>query len=638
MANAQEWLSENAGRHFPFKDTTTGMVPNDFISDFHLFASRDQKVDAYLAQISFASAGDLYHLVFKSCADDSLLIEGDAPRLAAGPVIISNGVPVCYITPGPLWQDPTWRGINPIGSWVLFLTPGDARVEESLIPRGVQGIRRILLANPDTLVSGIRNNIRLEIVSQYSRSNEGFFTIEFLHNDVSAALMPIRYSSPSAPANTWKYIDLPQPYYDTSFELKDWDPVARDFTVGCNFFFKIIKSPSSRIIQGQTFKLMAIAPVASWGIERVITLKGGYNVAWVDDGDTTSLSFDIGAGLGEGPAPDDSALDYVATLNLVSPDTQGNFNIEGLECIRCIAPQSGGSIIPATVQLLNDCTACCSCKSYRCTSAAISRRSAKIRDIQNLLGPLLDQCSVTYNEGVYKIFCKYRPIISCKGAYLKAAPGKGSILKVPVQNLSDVPAYAFVSISTDIFPPLPGPPLIVSLPYAEDLEVPPPDLTGSPPFYGGDPILYIKARKNSLPGLAPTRYDPHQPDPADWFPQFVFSPEYGNTFLVGATDGSPMDPIPPGGHSILYFSCQDLFLTQSRYKIRSCCAFGSAPYFSLKSETIYVSAQAVPSLSGVSWCDYQTLLKSGLAAVTTPIVSTCQQPPPDNYVVWTPEI
>lgn len=181
------------------------------------------------------------------------------------------------------------------------------------------------------------------------------------------------------------------------------------------------------------------------GIQKII---GGYNIGiGLKTGRLIGSApdvFDISAigGSGAGYPPQaERTIDYVATFNGQGPNQRGNFTIDALDCLRAFQPQTETDLIPSTVQLNSDCLPCCSCVEYRNSSRAIGRRSAKIKDLCDLLQQKLTESSTAYNIGVAAINRNRKPL-----AVVRNVRALGSSITFSVQSMSAIPIFVYVAM------------------------------------------------------------------------------------------------------------------------------------------------------------------------------------------------
>jgi hypothetical protein len=192
-----------------------------------------------------------------------------------------------------------------------------------------------------------------------------------------------------------------------------------------------------------------------WPVNSTQRIHAGYNIN-IQEGDKTllgtdadsflknvlTLSVEPGAGEGYPPGQDPTAIDYVGTINGTTGDGSGNIRLELADCLRVFQPVDGGNApIPNTLMLNSDCLPCCDCGDYTAVSAAISRRSAKIKDENNFLNATIQSVATIYNNALESIRTKKAPII-----VIRNVRSIEDSITFSVQNISSVPAYAYVGI------------------------------------------------------------------------------------------------------------------------------------------------------------------------------------------------
>ncbi len=279
---------------------------------------------------------------------------------------------------------------------------------------------------------------------------------------------------------------------------RDWDNPswggAGDWTVSLGHADSAI-SPDLINPGPSTFKGIFIdgdVPNESeWGGGAVQRLYAGYNITFKPTGrsaqidDVISLSAIGGAGEGYEPV-ERPVLDYVAAIGGATPDSRGNLNFRGVDCLRVFQPRSGNDPVPATMQLNSDCLPCCSCASYRNFSRSIARRSAKLKDLSAALNLELENSVVAYNDAIAVINASRRPLVAIRNVRALA-----SRLTFSSQNMSSVPVFAYtqVRVVSSLYP-LGGTSVTEGHTRAIDLSA-----------YLGNPADAVEADRASLPSL-----------------------------------------------------------------------------------------------------------------------------------------
>lgn len=124
-------------------------------------------------------------------------------------------------------------------------------------------------------------------------------------------------------------------------------------------------------------RVRTIKAVLTTASEEPLEFIGGYNVVLEHAGvlavdgtrRTQQIVFSATAGSGEGQFPACTEPEgYIRTVNGVGPDDNGNLQISATDCYYVRQPTSlvGDEVSPTpyTLQLGNDCDACCSCDDY----------------------------------------------------------------------------------------------------------------------------------------------------------------------------------------------------------------------------------------------------------------------------------
>jgi len=147
-----EWLSANEEVSFPFRDSTragTVPVPSGLLTDLRLFLTGTTETEVYLSQLQYDGGTDVYTLTFCSITDDTTLLTGTLSRLTPDGYTrvfrkqsLASGLRVALLTPGPLWDTPSWNGG---GSWTQSWGVLESAIETSLVNPGPQNFRRIFI-------------------------------------------------------------------------------------------------------------------------------------------------------------------------------------------------------------------------------------------------------------------------------------------------------------------------------------------------------------------------------------------------------------------------------------------------------------------------------------------------------------
>lgn len=188
---------------------------------------------------------------------------------------------------------------------------------------------------------------------------------------------------------------------------------------------------------------------SSWGGGAVHKIFAGHNIKFGQipgrslSGDPDIIDINAVGGGGEGyPEREPEVIDYVAFIGGASPDSKGNVNVQGVDCLRVFRPvDEGGEIVPAIIQINSDCLPCCSCSSYRNFSRSIGRRSAKLKDLCNRLDEILQGSANAYNDAIDIINRNRKPLVVARNVRVL-----GSKITFSTQNLSSIPVFAYVQV------------------------------------------------------------------------------------------------------------------------------------------------------------------------------------------------
>lgn len=197
MAELQEWLTENSQRAFPFKSETLASgnsLPVDLIADLKLFLPGKGVSRAYLSRIDYSSSSDSYTFCFRDPSSGQELLSGSATRLKNADsrifskVSIGSAADVCLLTPGALWNDPTWNGA---GDWSKGFNPSDSEIEPSLIICGPSTFRRIIVEDvPDSRGDELVMNAAQSVIGGYNMEFSEISYPGYSSNDVHIDVRP----------------------------------------------------------------------------------------------------------------------------------------------------------------------------------------------------------------------------------------------------------------------------------------------------------------------------------------------------------------------------------------------------------------------------------------------------------------
>lgn len=240
---------------------------------------------------------------------------------------------------------------------------------------------------------------------------------------------------------SWMYADPDVP-----------EDTTKNFSADQTLIESELVNPGPKTIRRIFIAGEPIPDPSTWGRGVEQKLIGGYNVNLgrssnelsvgnITNNNTPSLPFieisvEGGGGLGY---PPDSAQDRVVrTLNGIEADSQGNVKLSAQDCLNIFAPKN----TPHHLQASSDCLPCCGCDQYRAFSAAISRRSAKLKELCDLLGQAITANVALYNDAVAKINENRLPIVRIRNMRVYS-----DRFRISVQNICSIPVYAHVGIS-----------------------------------------------------------------------------------------------------------------------------------------------------------------------------------------------
>ena len=266
-----------------------------------------------------------------------------------------------------------------------------------------------------------------------------------------------------------------------------------------------------------TSQVPPIPPESTWGREVTQKIIGGDNISITQDlADPSMIILDSIPGAGDGGTPGVSGeLLWINDVSGSGPTS--NVTLSTSDCLHHIEqpPVDGGGVVANTIQILSSCLPCCSCEEYRAVSAAISRRSQKLKDLCTILSNMIQANTALYNEAVDTINNARAPIVQVRN--LRVYP---NYFKVSLQNVCVLPAYIHFSINIT----------------GNDPTVLPSQFS----IVDGDSILYVGVPP-TLPPLVGTSKD--------------YAGSFSNQVptVAGVTDYCTQSPVAPGSFVDLIF-------------------------------------------------------------------------------------
>lgn len=172
--------------------------------------------------------------------------------------------------------------------------------------------------------------------------------------------------------------------------------------------------------------------------------QAGYNIQLGASGD--ELSIDLVAGAGEGlyPCEDADCKPQVRFINGVAPNEDGNVTFEFYDCLRHSAlNEVDESFNPVTngIKVYSDCLPCCACDDYNNVSRAMSRMSAKFKDVNKEMNSMLRYAQESYDEAI-ELINEQSPGLAIVHS-IEVLPAS---ICLYVMNVSNLPIYAALSI------------------------------------------------------------------------------------------------------------------------------------------------------------------------------------------------
>lgn len=130
-----------------------------------------------------------------------------------------------------------------------------------------------------------------------------------------------------------------------------------EFGYGLPFCPDTIRHEVRKLITLQLFNGPPTGTPSSPEIAGDVTVYAGYNMALERNGQEWRIDAEAGAGAGRYPCDEQAPIDPV--VKLLTPDGNGNVEIEGDDCYNVVPIPASGTIL-----LEHRCDPCCGCESY----------------------------------------------------------------------------------------------------------------------------------------------------------------------------------------------------------------------------------------------------------------------------------
>jgi hypothetical protein len=381
VKNIQEWQQENSIRAFPFSEKTISAngIPKDFIVDLKFFPDYYSNNSIYLSSVIYSSQNDSYVLEFKySQTEEIAIISGSISRRRS---IQKNGITTSVNRKG---DQITLKYSNPVFSQITGYATKYA-------------------------------------VCMFTIGSSWDNALQNLSNlDKESSLLDSSVINPGSKGFRRVFIQKLPDYITSS------NP---------NFYV----APS-------------IPEENEWGREIIQKIKAGPNVVFSKD--LVDPNLIIVSATPVATTSNDSTLNTdIKFINNVGPDDTGRFRLNTVGCLTKIerpetrfsddSPDEQQDIkLLNSVQLLSDCLPCCGCEKYRAYTAAIERRSRKLKEVCDLLVQMVTSNTELYNDAVNKINKERRPI--CRVRNLRVFEDQ---FRISVQNTCSVPIYVDFRLS-----------------------------------------------------------------------------------------------------------------------------------------------------------------------------------------------
>lgn len=381
MKNVQEWQQENSIRAFPFSEKTISQdgIPKDFITDLKFFPDYAENNSVYLSGVIYNSENDSYVLEFRYIYNSEIAILSNS--LNRTKAVVIDGV-TSYVD-----------------------RAGD----------------QITINYENSIKSGLTGYPEKYAICMFTVGGSWNSALQNLSN-LGPSLSEIDYSTINPGSKTFRRVFIERnPGYIT----------------GSNVSFYVAPS---------------IPPETEWGKEVVQKISAGSNIVLSTDSVDPSLITISALPISRNP---DAELEDLTLkfINNVGPDDSGKFKLNTRGCLTKIerpeirfsgdSPDEQQDIkVLNSVQLLSDCLPCCGCEKYRAYTAAIERRSRKLKEVCDLLTQMVTANTELYNEAVRKINSERRPI--CRVRNLRVFEDQ---FRISVQNTCSIPIYVNFRLS-----------------------------------------------------------------------------------------------------------------------------------------------------------------------------------------------
>lgn len=392
---SKEWLTENVNRRFPFAEASADAngidldALSNWVVDLRVFVSPYEEVDCWISALTWYD-GEL------------LTLEGGQLTFDGATLIMATGA----VAPDGL----------EFGVYSIELSNSSGVIATLGFPirndPAASDIQKKLWAAQGPIVAFISPGEGWEDHSALGLVNGVTLTFTTPEEIESTRVHPTNVNTG---IRSFKGFYLAAPYYDSDGVLIEVD---------------------------ETMPSLGEQPAVSFN-----RLQAGYNIELEQDGDDLNLNLVSGAGEGLYPCDELECKPKVRSVNGLGPNEQGNITLDFLDCLR----HSGRTDTDAETGLPNihglkiysDCLPCCSCGDYDKSSRAISRMSAKFRDVNLDMNQVMIDAQTAYDEAL--------AIINSRAAGMAVIFNWRILadrIEINVVNNANVPIYAILAINT----------------------------------------------------------------------------------------------------------------------------------------------------------------------------------------------
>lgn len=189
-----------------------------------------------------------------------------------------------------------------------------------------------------------------------------------------------------------------------------------------------------------------------------IRFAEGYNILlestendFTDRPGAETISMGAIPGAGQGTSSRNCVpSDVIRTINSIGPDNKGMFKLLTKECTRGLVPGTGVGVgefspVPNTLQLFDDCSACCTCNDYQNCYKCMERLHTRSKNAGTRIARSIDDFA-DMKDKVYQD----KAIRELPSMELLLRPAAGYILGVQINLLNNSTRYTYDLMADDV--------------------------------------------------------------------------------------------------------------------------------------------------------------------------------------------